>query len=173
MKKNILTLSAITALFMFSCQNTELEERVASLEEKVENISAQSLINNPTTINNPNQQVEVNGPVAAIQMDVMDHNFGKITDGDVVSHKFSFTNTGENPLIISNASGSCGCTVPEFPKEPIAPGAKGEILVKFDSKGKIGNQRKSVTVTANTNPATTQFFINAEVLPAAGSPITQ
>ena len=59
-----------------------------------------------------------------------------------------FKNTGKTPLVISNAKGSCGCTVPEWPKEPVAPGATAELLVKFNSKGKPNQQQKTVTITA-------------------------
>src|SRR5689334_19376817 len=69
--------------------------------------------------------------------------------GDQVKHDFEFTNTGKEPLIISNAAGSCGCTVPEWPKEPIASGAKGVIKVTFNSAGKQGVQDKTVTLSSN------------------------
>jgi hypothetical protein len=76
-------------------------------------------------------------------------NFGTIMQGAQVKHDFEFTNTGKEPLIISNAAGSCGCTVPEWPKEPIAPGAKAVIKVTFNSAGKQGVQDKTVTLQSN------------------------
>ena len=79
-----------------------------------------------------------------------EYDFGTINEGDVVEHIFKFTNTGKAPLVIVSAKGSCGCTVPEWPKEPIAPGATGEMLVKFNSNGKPNLQNKQVTITANT-----------------------
>lgn len=78
------------------------------------------------------------------------YDFGKITQGEIVSHEFEFTNTGDGDLVISDAHASCGCTVPEFPKEPVKPGEKGHILVKFNSTGKEGREEKSVEITANT-----------------------
>ncbi len=94
-------------------------------------------------------------------------DFGKIMDGDKVEHVFEFVNTGKAPLIISNAKGSCGCTVPVWPKEPIPPGEKGEIKVVYNSKGKgkVGgkNENKTVTITANTQPAETRIFIKGIV----------
>jgi hypothetical protein len=88
-------------------------------------------------------------------------------DGEKVEHTYTFTNTGSEPLVISNAKGSCGCTVPSWPKEPIAPGATGEILVRFDSKGKGrvggGAQTKTVTITANTTPPDTRITIKGKV----------
>ncbi len=76
-------------------------------------------------------------------------NFGTIMQGDKIKHDFEFTNTGKEPLVISNAAGSCGCTVPEWPKEPIMGGAKAIIKVTFDSAGKQGIQDKTVTLQSN------------------------
>ena len=89
-------------------------------------------------------------PVISFDKKIWD--FGTITDGEVVEHTFRFTNTGTNDLIISNASASCGCTIPEWPKEPIAPGEKGEIKVEFNSNGKKDMVTKDITILANTNP---------------------
>ena len=93
-----------------------------------------------------------------------DHDFGILIDGEKVAYSFRFTNSGDAPLIISNAKGSCGCTVPNYPKEPIAPGATGSIDVTFDSKGRSGKQSKAVTLTANTNPNTKVIRIHSEVI---------
>lgn len=91
------------------------------------------------------------------------HDFGEIQQGEKVSTVFEFTNTGDAPLIITNAKGSCGCTVPEWPKDPIAPGEKGSIEVEFDSKGKSGVQTKTVNLTANTVPNTKVLTISANI----------
>lgn len=93
-------------------------------------------------------------------------DFGTIDEGDAVTHIFKFTNTGDNPLIIDRCKGSCGCTVPQCPKEPIAPGEIGEIEVKFNSKGKKNKQTKTVTINANTVPEQTRITISANVTPA-------
>ena len=94
--------------------------------------------------------------VAAILVEE-EYNFGTINQGEVVSHTFKFKNTGSEPLIITDAKATCGCTVPKKPNEPIAPGETGELVVEFNSAGKSGAQTKQVTVTANTNPP--QSFI--------------
>ncbi len=91
------------------------------------------------------------------------YDFGKIKDGEKVSHDFIFENTGEAPLIILNATATCGCTVPEWPKEPIAVGGTAKITVVFDSAGKVGLQDKVVTILANTVPNTTQIHLIGEV----------
>ncbi len=77
-------------------------------------------------------------------------NFGTINEGDKVERSFKFKNTGKKALVISNATASCGCTVPEKPEQPIKPGQTGIIKVVFNSQGKEGHQEKTITVTANT-----------------------
>jgi hypothetical protein len=86
-----------------------------------------------------------NGPVMTFEE--MEFNFGTIKQGDIVTHEFKFKNTGKEPLVISEAHGSCGCTVPEYPKEPIKPNGSGVIKVTFNSAGKMGQQDKTVTLT--------------------------
>lgn len=94
------------------------------------------------------------------------HDYGTIKYGADGTCTFEFKNTGNAPLIISNAKGSCGCTVPEWPKEPIAPGAKAKISVKYDTK-RPGAINKSVTITSNAvNEPTKVIRIKGNVLPA-------
>lgn len=92
-------------------------------------------------------------------------DFGPLTEGDVVEHVFKFTNTGQFPLIINNITASCGCTTPDWPHEPIAPGAKSSIKVRFNSRGKSGEQNKTITIFANTEPAMTDLQFKALVNP--------
>lgn len=99
----------------------------------------------------------------SVSFDEMKFDFGDLKEGDIVHHTFLFKNNGDNPLIITNAIGSCGCTVPTYPKDPIAPGEIGKIEVQFNSKGKEGLQNKTVTVTANTEPANTVLTITSNV----------
>lgn len=100
-----------------------------------------------------------------------EHQFGKINQGEKVSHTFVFKNTGDAPLIINSASGSCGCTVPEWPHEPIMPGAKGEVHVIFNSTGKRGPQNKSVTLNTNVSETPIRIYIKGEVIvPASTTP---
>ncbi len=92
------------------------------------------------------------------------HEYGMIMQGDKVNHKFTFTNTGSEDLVISDVSASCGCTKPSYPFIPIAPGEKGYIGVNFDSKGKLGRQKPSVTVVSNagTSKLRLEGFVDAE-----------
>jgi hypothetical protein len=92
------------------------------------------------------------------------HDFGEIQEGQVAEHTFVFTNEGSGPLIISNASGSCGCTVPEWPRQPIAPGQKGQIKVSFNSSNRAGRQDKRVTLTTNAVPQTKVLNITSTVI---------
>lgn len=87
---------------------------------------------------------------AEMTFEKTEHDFGTIKQGDKVTHDFKFTNTGEADLLISNAKGSCGCTVPEYPKEALKPGESGNIKVSFNSTGKSGQTEKSVTIMVNT-----------------------
>lgn len=107
------------------------------------------------------------GPTTTMEFSEMVHDWGELKEGEHMKYAFKFKNTGSEPLIISDAKGSCGCTVPDWPREPIAPGASGEIKVEFDSKGKGSDdgqkQTKKVTVTANTNPPQTYLTITGVV----------
>ena len=110
---------------------------------------------------------------AKIEFSKETHDYGTIKYGADGSCVFEFKNTGNEPLIISNAKGSCGCTVPEWPKEPIAPGEKGKITVKYDTK-RPGAINKSVTITSNaSNEPTKVIRIKGNVLPApeGGAPV--
>jgi hypothetical protein len=90
-------------------------------------------------------------------------DFGTIFEGDVVEKKFTFSNVGTAPLIIITATSTCGCTVPEWPKTRILPDSSGTVLVKFNSRNKIGAQNKEVTIFANTLPNQSKLTIKGTV----------
>ncbi|MES1220736.1 MAG: DUF1573 domain-containing protein [Bacteroidota bacterium] len=89
-------------------------------------------------------------------LDSIHRDLGKVTEGDQVEVTYRFKNTGTKPLIITSVTASCGCTIPETPQEPFAPGAEGLIKAKFNSKGRVGQNHKEVYVTANTTPNTSE-----------------
>lgn len=91
-----------------------------------------------------------------ITFDEMTHNFGNITEGEKVEYSFKFTNTGDRDLLITDATSSCGCTVPEWPKEPIKPGKSSYMKVVFNSAGKEGYTEKEIIIRANTKPEQVQ-----------------
>ncbi len=99
-----------------------------------------------------------------IKFDEETHDFGRITQGEKVTYGFKFKNTGGTNLIISSASGSCGCTVPEYPKKPIAPGEEATVNVVFSSEGKSGLVEKSVTIVTNCEPSTKIIYIKANII---------
>ena len=91
------------------------------------------------------------------------YNFGKVTDGDKVEYSYRFKNTGNKPLVIVEAHASCGCTVPQKPEKPILPGEIGFIKIVFDSKGRVGNAHKTITVISNANPEFTALVLTGDV----------
>ena len=101
-------------------------------------------------------------PVMAIDTPSVD--LGTLMQGDTIMHVYNFKNTGNMPLVLSNVNASCGCTTPSYSKEPVAPGDKGFITVKFNSKGKEGKLNKTVTAYANTKPAENTVSFKIEVL---------
>jgi hypothetical protein len=111
--------------------------------------------------------VEDNGKAPKMVFDSASHAFGDIQQGDIVSWSFDFVNKGDGDLLISSAQTSCGCTVPDYPHDPIKPGDKGTIKVKFNSEGKEGVQEKSVTIFANTKPDRNILKISANVIKPA------
>jgi len=109
-------------------------------------------------------------PVLAL-IDSSSYDFGTVQEGAVVEHTFRFRNDGEYPLILSNITSSCGCTTPEWPKEPIESKATSNIKVRFDTRNKSGPQVKTITVYANTEPAYSELrlkgIVNVVAKPAA------
>lgn len=119
------------------------------------------LVNNTATADG-----KVNANLPEIKFEEEEYDFGKITQGEKVSHAFIFKNIGSKNLVITSASGSCGCTIPEWPKEPIKSGEEGKINVVFNSEGKSGYQEKTVTIVTNCEPATRILKIKTEIIVA-------
>lgn len=132
--------------------------------------------NASSKINAANVEVAAQRDEAAKQLPVMsfdksEHDFGTIEQGTPQETIFTFTNTGNAPLIITDAKSSCGCTVPQYPKNtPIAPGETGELLVNFNGSG-MNQVTKTITVTANTEKGSEILRIKAFVNPKNAAPV--
>jgi len=121
-----------------------------------------SIIRNPVQADQPTDSSEA----AQLTFEQTTFDFGEVREGAIVEHTFSFENTGAVPLLISDARSTCGCTVPEWPKEAIPPGEEGAINVRFDTNQKKNQQSKPITITANTLPAQTRIYLRGFVRPA-------
>ena len=135
----------------------DFAKKVESIDEK--RIS-ETLVNNPITT----QDLKKDDSLPKLSFEKEYHNFGEIIQGKSVSCQFLFTNTGEGDLIISKAKGSCGCTVPEWPREPIGIDEKGIIKVTFNSTSKQGKQKKTITLVTNAIPNTKVLTITGQVI---------
>jgi len=116
--------------------------------------------------NNNSASGKFAGKTSKIKFKDVVYNFNEVTEGTLVKYAFMFQNVGDAPLVIAGAQASCGCTIPDWPREPIAPGDSGVIKIEFNSKGRPGKANKTVTVTANTEPSKTELQITGNVMPA-------
>ncbi len=164
------TLALLAVGLMVSCQNANKDIRDAA-RENVTNAPVQPATPN-STVQNAAEPAAPTGPTTTVSFAETTFDFGTIDEGEKVSHVYKFTNTGNEPLILSNAKGSCGCTVPSWPREPIAPGEDAEILVEFNSKNKSGKKNQKVTITANTNPPETFIYLTGTVNKDESNPAT-
>ena len=175
LKNLFVALVAVVSMSMIACQGDAEDARAKARESLATTTETPSdpnaVATNPATDAVTQEQVPT-GPTTSIAFEHTDFDFGTVDDGEKVKHSYKFKNTGNEPLIISSAKGSCGCTVPKWPSEPIAPGGTGQIDVEFDSKGKPGKQTKRVTVTANTVPAQTFLNITGTVNKDPNAPAT-
>lgn len=155
--------------FVVSCASDAAADGKAAL--KTNDATATTTSNDPPKPSTAAPAVPT-GPTTVMSFDATEFDFGTVDEGEKVSHTYSFKNTGDEPLILSNAKGSCGCTVPKWPKEPIPPGEDGEIIVEFNSKNKKGKRNQKVTITANTNPPQSFIYLKGEVNPSAEAATT-
>lgn len=165
MKKNILIAAACVLCWTWGCEQKKAETAATT---EVEAEATATPVHNPNVTNAEQVAAAADAPMMSFKETT--HDFGSIQDGQVVKHTFTFTNTGKSPLVIESATSTCGCTVPEVPREPVAPGAEGKIEVEFNSAGKGGTQQmKVISIKANTQPEITQVNIKANVLEAKGA----
>ncbi len=140
-------------------------------ETKTDSTKDTAIVVSPNTNSNAGEANSM--PLTKIEFAESSFDFGKIDEGKKVEHVFTFKNTGENPLVLQDARASCGCTIPEYTKDTIAPGQEGKLNVIYDSNNKEGKIEKSVTVTANTDPKTTDLKISAFVIKKIDGPFTK
>ena len=124
------------------------------------NEASADLVKNHQSLNNDSK--EIIQPI--IEILESEYDFGIIKQGEKATHDYKIKNIGNSDLLITSAKGSCGCTVPEWPKEPIRPGSVAKIKVTFDSKGKIGKQSKRVTLMTNAIPNVKILTIKGEII---------
>lgn len=144
----------ISLLFLAACSNSETGHK--------SNVPV-ALVSNPHTANGLDTVAAERKPTMTFK-DTL-HDFGTIHENEMVEYEFAFTNEGKTPLIISAAAGSCGCTVADYPKDPIEPGKSAAMKVTFNSTGKHGTQEKAVTIHTNTLRSTHMLFIKAYIEP--------
>lgn len=138
--------SLLTATFFLSCSNNS------------DKLPAE-LVNNPKSASGNTEY-----GIAVIEFSKMEHDFGRLIQGEKVSYSYKLKNVGKSDLIISKVSASCGCTASKYTKEPIKPGKEGKVEVTFDSNGQRGIVNKTVTVITNTQPQSTILRLKAQVV---------
>lgn len=148
MKIKLIPIIAISTLFLVASCKENAASKISEADLKIANEMAASA-----------------GKLPVIEFDKVEHDFGIIKEGEKVTTEFIIKNIGEADLVIVSAQGSCGCTVPEPPKDPIKPGDSAPIKVTFDSTGKPGQQEKTVTITSNTANGKETCKIKANVTP--------
>jgi len=153
---NKLLMTIAMGLIMVACKQENKSDKV---EEIRTGGPVSEIIRNPESAEGLKDTVNI----AKFQWDETFHDFGDVKEGDVVSHRFRFKNVGKVPLVIHNATSTCGCTAPSVPNHPIVPNDTASILVVFNSLNKEEKQTKPITVIANTYPSKSELKIEAFV----------
>ncbi len=166
------TVILLTGLMFFACSTHRADKKESAIQAKGANTESEKIPEGNSSVANKDRQAKDSAGIREsakklpkFQFEESDYNFGSVNEGEMVDHNFSFTNTGNAPLIIKRASASCGCTVPSFPKDPVLPGQSSMIHVRFNSNNKENQQVKTITIEANTDPAVTRLQIHGFVIP--------
>ena len=164
MMKSLPMLLFVSLILLAGC-GSDSGQPAGNTEKTLQEIKKEGAISNADIIRNP---VSANTPidtvnVAKMTFEEQNYEFGEVMEGEIIEHTFKFKNTGKAPLAIQGARSTCGCTVPEWPKEPIPVGEEGEIFVRFDTKNKRARQVKPVIITANSYPATAKVYLRGFV----------
>ena len=158
MKHVLSTIGCLGLIYLLtaSCNSPKETNEKNALSGKL----STELIERPTSVNSDSHSLHSLG---YMQFEDTLHNFGRIHEGEILAYEFSFVNSGNKDLLISEAKASCGCTVPEYPHQPIRKGEQGSVKVTFNSQGKRGYNEKSVILYTNGNPSSYTLYIQAEV----------
>lgn len=166
--KGLVMLAAV-ALLVIGCKDRAAEKRIAELEARLSAVEGGKMQANPAD-GMPAQpaaapETKPEGPLPVAAFEKLEHDFGTIREGEKAVYTYKFKNTGEAPLVIQGVQPSCGCTAPDWTKEPIPVGGTGFVKAEFDSQGKPGIQNKTISVTANTWPKAITLRFKAMVTP--------
>lgn len=151
--------SLLLAFALFACQEDQPASSGFQATPTDGQISNADLIRNPLANDGLKDTVQV----AKMSFEEPNFFFGSVKEGEIVKKEFSFTNTGKVPLLIKDARSTCGCTVADWPKQPVLPGEQAIIKAEFDTKNKTGKQVKTISITANTYPSVTKIELLGEV----------
>lgn len=157
MEKYLSLLFVVLVVTVTSCKDEEPQEK-----QTKDGLLSTDLVNNPRSANGLDTDLYNDLPT----MDFADtvYNFGDVGQEQIVTHDYTFTNNGKKPLVVSSAEGSCGCTVADYPKEPVAPGGTGVITVSFSTANKEpGHIEKSVAVTTNSARSVHLLYVKADI----------
>lgn len=158
LKTILLTLITLSLLVIAYIEISGISTTAFLNKSKVKDHNHNSLDMEPTFL--PDKS---NLPPTSIEFKSLSHDFGKVKEGEKVNHVYEFQNTGSKPLVISNVETTCGCTVPSFTSEPIAPGGFGKINIEFNTKGKLGLNDKNIIVISNADMNRMSLNFKAEV----------
>jgi len=156
-KKTLSIIAVASLLLTASCKKESETPEIQKVD------SSSNAAGKITTPEIAPKVVDPNAKYASMDFDKTEHDFGNIMQGDKVETIFAFTNNGEADLVIVSAKGSCGCTVPDYPKTPVKPGEKATMKVSFNSAGKKGHNKKTVTIHANTKSGEEKLTITADI----------
>lgn len=166
--KNLIRIVPIIALLTIaSCEKNQKADQLVVDEQTSATANAQAPVQSEAPVETQEEMLKKAqaNPSTTIALSESNFSFGKLKKGDHVEHVYEVTNTGENPLIISQVKPGCGCTVPDYTKEPILPGKKGKITLKFDSSNFDGMVNKQAEVFANVEKAPVVLSFTADIQP--------
>jgi len=166
MKKIIASILILAVASTSFAQTSKQNAKVESKEVKKEPLPALVAAPTQNTTETKTDSTPPNPNAAKMSFKEETYNFSEIPEGPQVTHEFKFSNTGKEPLILSNVRASCGCTTPSWPKEPVLPGKDAVILVTYNTQGRPGSFNKTITITSNANEPNKIISIKGEVVKA-------